>query len=221
MKTVVEEKTLHRMAKVHDLVEMWQGSQSKPSAQKESRAQNQDMTAVRYILHTKEIVKASRSLSQNDGAATFKLSERSPFPPALPAKDLLGGRTQILNVRWIWRINRHPVKGAEDCTPASISYTNDWLNWNGDLDNPNDSEEDYVADDECDIEHNNGIEYPKCPEQQGVSATPNVPGLVWPTRKSKRQAEKVLVTVNAVGTRRNQTGKKMQDRMHQWFTSFM
>jgi hypothetical protein len=76
------------------------------------------------------------------------------------------------------------------------------------LHNPNDSEEDCAIADESDIEHNNGIEDPECPEQQDVSAAPNVPRLVRPTRKSKRQAEKVLVTVNAVETRRNKGGKK-------------
>jgi len=89
------------------------------------------------------------------------------------------------------------------------------------LDNPNDSEEDCTADVESDIEHNNCIEDPECPEQQDVSAAPNVPGLVQPTWKSKRQAEKVFVTVNAVETRRNEGGKKKEDRMRQWFTSFM
>jgi len=53
-----------------------------------------------------------------------------------------------------------------------------------------------------------GIEDPECPEQQDVSAAPNVHGLVRPTRKSKRQAEKLLVTVNAAETLRNKGGKK-------------
>jgi len=196
------------MAKVHDFLEMWQGSQNLRATQKESRAQNKQMTAVGYISDTEEIVKASWSLFQHDGAAAFKLSERSPLPPALSAKDLSGGRTQILNVRRIRRINRHPVESDDDSAPESISDTKHWLNWNGDLDNPNDSEEDCAAADESDIEHNNGIEDPECPEQQDVRAAPNVPGLVRPTRKSKRQAEKVLVTVNAVETRRNKGGKK-------------
>jgi len=69
------------------------------------------------------------------------------------------------------------------------------------LDNPNDSEEKCAADIASDIEHNNCIEDPECPEQEDVSSSPNVLGLVQPTRKSKRQAEKVLVTVNAVETR--------------------
>jgi len=76
------------------------------------------------------------------------------------------------------------------------------------LDNPINSDEDYTADDESDIEQNNGIEDPECPEQQDVSAAPNGPGLVWPTCKSKRQAEKLLVIVNAAETRRNKGGKK-------------
>jgi hypothetical protein len=62
---------------------------------------------------------------------------------------------------------------------------------------------------------------PECPEQQDVGAAPNVPGLVQPARKSKRQAEKVLVTVNAVETQKIKGGKKKQDRIRQWFTSFM
>jgi hypothetical protein len=61
--------------------------------------------------------------------------------------------------------------------------------------------------------HNNGFEDSEHPEQQDVSTVPNVPGLVRLTRKSKRQADKVLLTVNAVETRRNKGGKKQQDRM--------
>jgi len=208
MKKEPEERKLHRMAKVHNFLEMWQGSQNLHATQKESRAQNKQMTAVGYILDTEEIVKASWSLFQHDGAAVFKLSERSPFPPALSAKDLPGGRTQILNVYRIWRISRYPVESDMDSAPEIISDTNDWLNWNGYLDNPKDSEADCAVDNESHIEYNNGIEDPECPAQQNVSAVPNVPGLVRPTRKSKRQAKKVLLTVNSVETQRNKRGKK-------------
>jgi len=221
MKKEANERKLHRMANVHNFLEILQGSQNLHATQKESRAQNKQMTAVGYILDTEECVKASWSLFQHDGVAAFKLSERSPLPPALSAKDLPGGRTQILNVRQIQRINCHPVESDDDSAPESISDTDDWLNWNGDLDNPNDSEDDCAADDESDIGPNNAIEDPECPEQQDVSAAPDLRGLVRPTQKSKRQAQKVLVTVNAVETRRNNGGKKKQDRMRQWFTSFM
>jgi len=185
MKKEAEERKLHRMAKVHDFLEMWQGCQNLRATQKESRAQHKQMTAVGYISDTAEIVKSSWSLFQHDGAAAFKLSQRSPLPPGLSAKDLPGGRTRIVNVRRIRRINRHPVESDEDSAPDSISHTEDWLNWNGDLDNPNDSQEDCAADDGSDTEQKNCIEDPACPEQQDVSAAPNVLGLVLPTRKSK------------------------------------
>jgi len=88
------------------------------------------------------------------------------------------------------------------------------------LDYLNNSEDDYAADDESDIQQTNGIEDMKCPEQQDVSATPNVPGLVWPTGKVKSQAEKVLLMVNAIETGRNNAVKKKMLRIRQWFTSF-
>jgi hypothetical protein len=77
------------------------------------------------------------------------------------------------------------VESDDDSTPESISDTEDRLNWNGDSDNPNDSEKDCAAADESNIKHNNGIEDPEYPKQQDISATPNVPGLIRLTRKSK------------------------------------
>jgi len=208
MKKEAEERKLHRMAKVHDFLEMWQGSQNLRATQKESRARNKQMTAIGYISDTEEIFKASWSFFQHDGAAAFKLSERSPLPPPLSAKDLPGGQTQILNVRRIRRINHHPVEIDKGSAPESISDTEDWLNWNGDLENPNDCEDDCAVDVESDMEQDNSIEDPESPEQRDVSAAPNVPGLIRPQRKSKRHAEKVLVTVNAIEMRRNKGVKK-------------
>jgi len=127
----VEERKVHRMAKVHDFVEMWQGSQILHATQKESRSQNKQLTAVRYISDMQEIVKASWSLFQYEGAAAFTLSERSPLRPALPAKDLPGKQTQTLNVCQIQTINRHRVDSNDESTPVSILVTEDWLNWNG------------------------------------------------------------------------------------------
>jgi len=79
------------MAKVHDLLEMWQGSQNRPDTQKESRGPNMQITAVGYISDMEEIVNACWSLFQHVGMAAFKLSERSPLPQPLSAKDLPGG----------------------------------------------------------------------------------------------------------------------------------
>ena len=86
----VEERKLNRMAKVHDWLEIWQGSQNLRATQKECCAQNKRMTAVGYISDTDETVKASWSLFEHDCAAAFKLSERSPLPPAVFEKDLPG-----------------------------------------------------------------------------------------------------------------------------------
>jgi len=76
------------------------------------------------------------------------------------------------------------------------------------LDNPNDSEDDCAADDESDIEQFNGIEDSECPEKQEVSVAPTVPGSVRPTPMSNRQAEKVLMTVDAVETGEMKEGRK-------------
>jgi hypothetical protein len=104
---------------------------------------------------------------QPDGAAPFEMSERSQLSPALSAKNHSCGRTQILNFRQIRTINRHPVASNEgsklvstSASAKNISDTKPWLNWNGDLDDPNDSKDDCVADDEFNIEQDNGIQDP-------------------------------------------------------------
>jgi len=176
IKKEAEEWTLHRMDKVHNLLDLWQGSQNLCATQKGSCAQNMQMTTMGYISDTEEIVKASWSLFQHDGAAAFKLSERSPLSPHLPAKDLPGGRTQMFNVHCIRRSNCHPVDSNADSSIQSISDTQDWLNRNGRFDNPNDSEDDCAADIESGIEQYTSIEDPDCPEQRDVSADVNVPG---------------------------------------------
>ena len=204
MKNKVDEIILHRMAKVHNILERWQGSQHLRATQNDSPAQNMEMTAVGYISDMEEIVKASWSLLHPDGAAALKLSEWSPLPPAGYTKNIPGGKILQLNDHRIRRINHHAVESDEDSTPASISDAENWLDWNGDLDNPNDSEDDCVADFESDLEHDNGIEDPECPEQQDVTAIPNVPRLIQSTLKSKTQNEQVLVPVNAMETRRNE-----------------
>jgi hypothetical protein len=114
----------------------------------------------------------------------------------------------MVNSRRIRRINRHPVESDEDSAPESISDTEDWLHWTGDLDDPNDSDDDCAADVGSNMEQAKSMKNPECPEQRDVSAAPNVPGLIRPTRKSKRQAEMLLVTVNAIETRRSKGVKK-------------
>jgi len=209
MKREAERKTLHRMAKEHHILEVWQGSQNICATQKESHTQSKQMTAVGYISDTEEIVKACWSNVQPDVAAAFKLSERSPVPPALPVKDIPGGRTQVLKDCRIKRIECHAAENDGVSELETISDTENWLNWNCDLENANDIEDDWEADNESDMELDEAVEDSATPEQRDVSATLNVPGLIWPTWRSKKMAQKMLLMVNTMETRSNKGINKM------------
>jgi hypothetical protein len=65
----------------------------------------------------------------------------------------------------------------------------------------------WERDDESDLEQDNVIEDLETTAQQDVSAAHNVPGLIRPTLRSKRQAEKLIVTVSTMKTRRNKGHK--------------
>jgi len=134
------------------------------------------MTAVGYISDNEEIIKASWWNFQHDGAAAFELSERSLLPPALSAKDLAGGPTQVFVVHQIERINRHPAKSDEDRAPRSISNTKNWLDLNWDLDNPVTNDDDWEEDNESNIKLDNAIEAADSPEHRDVTFSPNVTG---------------------------------------------
>jgi hypothetical protein len=71
------------------------------------------------------------------------------------------------------------------------------------LDNPNNSEDDWEADNESDMELDNGSEDSETPEVRNVSAAPNVPGLIRPIGRSKLKVEKALLMVNIMEMRRN------------------
>jgi len=113
-----------------------------------------------------------------------------------------------LDVRRNKRIDRHPAESDEDSSPESISDTENRLNWNGDLDNPNAREDDWEADNESDMELENGSVDSETPEQWNVSAAPNVPGLIRPIQQTKKKVEKALMTVNIMEMRRTNGIKK-------------
>jgi len=79
------------------------------------------------------------------------------MPPALSAKDLPGGQSQILNVSQIGKINSQLVNSREYSTVDNISNTEHWQNWNCDWNNANDREDNSAADDKSHIQQNNGI----------------------------------------------------------------
>jgi hypothetical protein len=62
LKKEAEERTLHRMAKVHDFLDMWQGSQNLHATQVESRPQNKQMSAIGYLSDIEDIVITSLPL---------------------------------------------------------------------------------------------------------------------------------------------------------------
>jgi hypothetical protein len=137
------------------------------------------------------------------------LSEKSPVPPALSANNLPGGRTILLNICQINRINGHAAESDENRSPDSISDTENWLNWNADLDNRNDSEDNWEAGNESDMEWNNGSDDSDTPEQPNVSAVPNVPRLIWPILTATKKVQKALIMVNIPETSSNNGSKKM------------
>jgi hypothetical protein len=113
-----------------------------------------------------------------------------------------------LNVHRIKRINLHLADGDENRSLESISDSKNCLNRNGDLDNPNVSEDDWEADKVSDMELDNGREDSKTPAQRNGSTTPNVPRLIWPIRRTKKRVEKAFMTVNIMETRKNMVSKK-------------
>jgi len=66
-----------------------------------------------------------------------------------------------------------------------------------------------VADVESDMEPDNSIYDPDSSEKRYMRVAENVPGLILTKWKSKRQAEKVLVKINAIETRTTNRVNKM------------
>lgn len=161
-----------------------------------------------YHSDTDKMVEASWSSFQHDGAPVYKLSERSPLLPALSAQDLTEGQIQGWNVCRINRIDAPPVECDVVSTSESILDPTNSLHWNGNIDNLNQGEHNLPKDDEFNIEEDNAIENPESPEQRVISATQNVPRLIWPKHKWKLKAPKRLMTVNAKERWRNEGNKK-------------
>jgi len=79
------------------------------------------------------------------------------------------------------RCDHQVAECDEDSSPESNFDAENWLDWNGDLDDTHESEDARQADDELNTELDNGIEDPENPGQRDVSAAPIVPGSIRPT----------------------------------------
>jgi len=157
---------------------MWQGSQHLRAMQKEYCGQNKQITAVGYISDSKEIVNTSWSNYQNDGAAGCKLSRRSHLRTAFGANDLPGRWTQVLNVRRSRWLDSHAAGSDEDSAPECVSDTKNRLDCNSHFNSPNDIEDHWEADNESNIELENGGEDAETQGKWDVSAAQTVPGLI-------------------------------------------
>jgi hypothetical protein len=107
---------------------------------------------------------------------------------------------EVFNVRQIRRINCHLARNDEDSDPENILNTENWLDWNGDQENPTDSEDNWEADNESEIELDHSMEHSKTPAQRDVSVVHNIPGLIKPTWKWKKNSEQVLMMVDTMET---------------------
>jgi len=95
----------------------------------------------------------------------------------------------------------------------AVLHTENWLDWECDLDHPIASVDDWVADNASDIALDNVIKDPESPAQWDGNAAPKVLGLIWPTWRSKKNVEKGLMTTTTMETRMNKENKKQWDWM--------
>jgi len=127
------------MAKVQEILEMWQGSQNLCGSQGGSRTQKKQITAVGYITDMEEIVKASWSLFQHD--VWLHLNCQKDF--------LCHGLTLQMTFLEAWLKYQMFAESEEWIVIQSkvmriahlqsILDAQDWLNWTGDMDIPNDT----------------------------------------------------------------------------------
>lgn len=114
------------------------------------------------------------------------------------------------------RIDQYPADGDEYSPPERHSDTTVWHNWNGSLDGLNDSKDNWDTDNESNISLQNGIDDLDSRKQQGARVAANVPALIWPTWRLKKNAEKWLMMVNAMEIRRMMRNKKNPHRRRQY-----
>jgi hypothetical protein len=83
------------------------------------------------------------------------------------------------------------------------------------LHNPNASEDNWEADNEFDMDLNNGSEDSETPEQRNVSAPWNVSTQIPPIQQFQKKVEKRLMSVNIMDTRRNKAITKKLNILRQ------
>jgi len=105
------------------------------------------------------------------------------------------------------QIGCHPGDSGEERVPKSISDTKDCLEWKGDFNYRHNSQDNWEADNESNMQQDNDSGDPATQNQQNVSAVPNIPRLIWATLRAMTKAEMVLMTVNRMETWRYEGNK--------------
>jgi hypothetical protein len=111
------------------------------------------------------------------------------------------------------RIQYSVAERHEDSAPETISDTKNWLDWNWDLDNPNDGEDDWQADIQSNILLDNAVEDRKIPPQHNGNGIPNFPRLLQLTWSSKPTVERIFMTFNSINANRNMGNEIICDRV--------
>jgi hypothetical protein len=106
------------------------------------------------------------------------------------------------------RIDCYPAERFEDSAQETMSDTENWLNWNGQMVDSNKSKDYCDADNESDIELGVGIKPLESPEHRFETATANILRLNHPFQRSMNQAVHGLITVSAMETRWNKGNKR-------------
>ena len=140
------------------------------------------------------------------------MTKKSPLPPSLSHVELPGGKTKVLNVRQIRRINRYPNESDDESATETNSDTDDWLHWNGDLDDPNFNESDGEADDEFVMDVVGDFDVNEEVEELDVHAAPNIAGLIRPLRKSKLTTTLIIKQSAPVNTKETRKVKGNKQR---------
>lgn len=203
MKKEEEEKKLHRMVKIHDFMELWQGSLKLRRMQKDARAQNKSMTAIGYISDTEETEDMSSSSFHHDGSQAFITSGQRSLPPALSKDDLLDGENKVLYIKPVHRLNRNI---DEDSASEIDTDREDWLNWDGDID-----EESEMAGGEDSSDSGSDSEITLDRSFDEAAAAPIISGLIRPVRKSVR-IENRTAPLRATAERPETKGGKNKNR---------
>lgn len=114
-------------------------------------------------------------------------------------------------MRRIQRLNCQLCESDKESAPESISDTGNWRYWNGDLDTPNNGEEDCKADNVFDVKPDNDMKASDSSEHRDLSTALFVPRLIRLTRSSMDTAEKGSITVSAMETRQSAGNNKKLD----------